>query len=90
MNALEALSGDSRYEQAYEKITEEEKEEGVKMCVVAEKLEQIGIRKGIQQNTLRTVCNMLKKNKPESEIFELTECSRELFKEAKRQMEEAD
>lgn len=90
MNALEALSGDSRYEQAYEKITEEEKEEGVKMCVVAEKLEQIGIQKGIQQNTLRTVCNMLKRNKPESEIFELTECSRELFEEAKRQMEETD
>lgn len=30
-----------RYELAYEEITEEEKEEGVKMCVVAEKLEQI-------------------------------------------------
>ncbi len=28
-----------RYELAYEEITEEEKEEGVKMCVVAEKLE---------------------------------------------------
>lgn len=75
-----------RYEQAYEEITEEEKEEGVKMCVVAEKLEQIGIQKGI----FRTVCNMLKKNKPESEIFELTECSRELFEAAKRQMEETD
>ena len=42
----------------------------------------------MRDNTFRTVCNMLKKNKPESEIFELTECSRELFEEAKRQIAE--
>ena len=61
------------------------------MCVVAEKLERIGIEKGMQegrqqgihQNMLRVICNMLRKNRSEAEILELTECSREVLEEAR-------
>ena len=64
------------------------------MCNLSEAIHEDGVKEGIKegikegmwQTTFRTVCNMLKKNKPESEIFELTECSRELFEEAKRQI----
>ena len=56
------------------------------MCNLSEAIHEEGIKEGMWQTTFRTVCNMLKKNKPESEIFELTECSRELFEEAKRQI----
>lgn len=62
-------------------------EEGIKEGIEAGIKE--GIKEGMWQTTFRTVCNMLKKNKPESEIFELTECSRELFEEAKRQIAKA-
>ena len=58
------------------------------MCNLSEAIHEEGIKEGMWQTTFRTVCNMLKKNKPESEIFELTECSRELFEEAKRQIAE--
>ena len=62
------------------------------MCNLSEAIHEDGVNEGIKegmwQTTFRTVCNMLKKNKPESEIFELTECSRELFEEAKRQIAE--
>ena len=82
------------------------------MCVVAEKLERIGIEKGMQeghrrgvqegrrqgmqegrlrgmqegihQNMLQVICNMLRKNRSEEEILELTECSREVLEEARR------
>ena len=62
------------------------------MCVVAEKLEKIGIEKGMQegrrqgmhQNMLQVICNMLRKNRSEEEILELTECSREVLEEARR------
>lgn len=52
LDTLSALSGDSRYKEVKEKVIEkkcgEEKGE-VRMCEVAEKLEQRGIQKGIQQ-----------------------------------------
>ena len=69
------------------------------MCVVAEKLERIGIEKGMQegrrrgmqegrqqgihQSMLQVICNMLRKNRSEEEILELTECSREVLEEAR-------
>ena len=61
------------------------------MCVVAEKLERIGIEKGMQegrqqgihQTMLQVICNMLRKNRSEEEILELTECSREVLEEAR-------
>lgn len=48
-DALKAVAGDERYEQIAEQLTKEEKEEGVRMCVVAEKLERIGIEKGMEK-----------------------------------------
>ena len=108
LDALKAVSGDARYGQIMKQLTKKEKEEGVKMCVVAEKLEKIGIEKGMQegrrqgmqegrrqgmqegrqqgihQNMLQVICNMLRKNRSEAEILELTECSREVLEEARR------
>ena len=92
LDALKAVSGDARYGQIMKQLTKKEKEEGVRMCVVAEKLEKIGIEKGIQegrrqgihQNMLQVICNMLRKNRSEAEILELTECSREVLEEARR------
>ena len=52
LDTLSALSGDSRYTEVKEKVIEKEcgEEKGeVRMCEVAEKLEQRGIQKGIQQ-----------------------------------------
>ena len=111
LDALKAVSGDIRYGQIMNQLTKREKEEGVKMCVVAEKLERIGIEKGMQeghrrgvqegrrqgmqegrlrgmqegihQNMLQVICNMLRKNRSEEEILELTECSREVLEEAR-------
>ena len=100
LDALKAVSGDARYGQIMKQLTKKEKEEGVKMCAVAEKLEKIGIEKGMQegrrrgiqeghrqgmhQNMLQVICNMLRKNRSEAEILELTECSREVLEEARR------
>lgn len=104
LDALKAVSEDARYGQIMKQLTKKEKEEGVKMCAVAEKLEKIGIEKGIQegrrqgmqggrrqgmqegvhQNMLQVICNMLRKNRSEAEILELTECSREVLEEARR------
>ena len=100
MDALKAVSGDARYGQIINQLTKKEKEEGVKMCVVAEKLEKIGIEKGMQegrrrgmqegrrqgmhQNMLQVICNMLRKNRSEAEVLALTECSREVLEEARR------
>ena len=95
LDALKAVSGDARYGQIMKQLTKKEKEEGVKMCAVAEKLEKIGIEKGMQegrrqgmqegihQNMLQVICNMLRKNRSEEEILELTECSREVLEEAR-------
>ena len=52
LDTLSALSGDSRYKEVKEKVIEKEcrEEKGeVRMCEVAEKLEQRGIQKGIQK-----------------------------------------
>ena len=52
LDTLSALSGDSRYTEVKEKVIEKEcgEEKGeVRMCEVAEKLEQRGIQKGIQK-----------------------------------------
>ena len=104
LDALKAVSGDARYGQIMKQLTKKEKEEGVKMCAVAEKLEKVGIEKGMQegrrqgmqegrpqgmqegvhQNMLQVICNMLRKNRSEEEILELTECSREVLEEARR------
>ena len=53
-DALKAVAGDERYEQIAEQLTKEEKEEGVRMCVVAEKLERIGIEKGRMEERANT------------------------------------
>ena len=58
LDTLSALSGDSRYKEVKEKVIEKEcgEEKGeVRMCEVAEKLEQRGIQKGIQEGIRRTM-----------------------------------
>ena len=51
LDMLSEVASDKRYKNAKEKILEN-KEENVTMCVIAEKLENRGIQKGIEQGRL--------------------------------------
>ena len=56
---LSEVASDKRYKNAKEKILEN-KEENVTMCVIAEKLENRGIQKGIERGQLLAVCSLVK------------------------------
>ena len=70
-DALKAVAGDERYEQIAEQLTKEEKEEGVRMCVVAEKLERIGIEKGRMEERANTEREKHRAMIAEQEVLEL-------------------
>ena len=70
---LRAMTGDSRYEVEFSK---EDKERGVNMCNVIDKVEKNGIEKGI----FDIISRMLKKGKSVQEIVDLTD-----YEEAKVQ-----
>lgn len=67
------MTGDSRYEVEFSK---EDKERGVNMCNVIDKVEKNGIEKGI----FDIISRMLKKGKSVQEIVDLTD-----YEEAKVQ-----
>jgi len=59
LDMLSEVASDKRYKNAKEKILEN-KEENVTMCVIAEKLENRGIQKGIERGQLLAVCSLVK------------------------------
>lgn len=98
LDALSAVASDSRYKEIKERLVQnengEKKEGGLKMCVVAEELENIGIQKGIQkgikegasQELRKVIRNMLRNGLPEEMIFAVTECSREFLNEVRKDL----
>ena len=74
---LRTMTGDSRYEVEFSK---EDKERGVNMCNVIDKVEKQGIEKGIEQGIFDIISRMLKKGKSVQEIVDLTD-----YEEAKVQ-----
>ena len=74
---LRTMTGDSRYEVEFSK---EDKERGVNMCNVIDKVEKQGIEKGIEQGIFEIISRMLKKGKSVQEIVDLTD-----YEEAKVQ-----
>ena len=98
LDALSAVASDSRYKEIKERLVQnengEKKEGGLKMCVVAEDLENIGIQKGIQkgikegasQELRKGIRNMLRNGLPEEMVFAVTECSREFLNEVRKEL----
>ena len=94
LDALSAVASDSRYKEIKERLVQNEngerKEGGLKMCVVAEELENIGIQKGIKegasQELRKVIRNMLRNGLPEEMICAVTECSREFLNEVRKEL----
>lgn len=94
LDALSAVASDSRYKEIKERLVQnengEKKEGGLKMCVVAEELENIGIQKGIKegasQELRKVIRNMLRNGLPEEMICAVTECSREFLNEVCKEL----
>ena len=68
LDALSAVAGDVRYEEIKEQIFERREKEALTMCIVAEELENTGIKKGIEQGIEGLICQLRKFGISENEI----------------------
>lgn len=74
LDVLSAVSGDRRY-QALAPLLQERREEDVTMCIIAEELENRGIRQGIQIGIEATARNMFKRNMTAEDAAAICEVS---------------
>ena len=70
---LHALSGDARFEmmkEIYTGYSEEEKEEKRNVCDLLDAVEEVGVKRGLNQQIIKQVCIRLKRSKTAEIIAE--------------------
>ena len=86
MDFLAVFTNDDRYKEIKPKLVKIEKEGGpVRMCNVAQALEEKGIEKGIRQERINRIQSMICKGKLKEEILEWDYTEEEYF-EAEKQL----
>ena len=86
MDFLAVFTNDDRYKEIKPKLVKIEKEGGpVRMCNVAQALEEKGIEKGIRQERINRIQSMICKGKLKEEILEW-DYTEEEYIEAERQL----